>query len=226
MAACSGNSGKENVDVLEFGGDDDTSVSSADADTGQSDASPAFRGQMPGGSLAKIFNDSNYVHWRDASAIGIEPLTDLHSHWQPSRPLFLIEPCADFDIDTLTYSFPFMVKPGVRMVHEIGRRFRDTLAARGIAPNRVIITSVTRTPSTVRRLQRINRNAVDSSVHQLGTTVDIAYNKFRADDTTQYADPVEMKMALARVLYAMRAEGKIWVKYEVKQPCFHISARK
>ncbi|WP_356937065.1 DUF5715 family protein [uncultured Duncaniella sp.] len=31
---------------------------------------------------------------------------------------------------------------------------------------------------------------------------------------------------LGEVLKAMREEGKLWVKHERGQPCFHITARK
>jgi hypothetical protein len=36
----------------------------------------------------------------------------------------------------------------------------------------------------------------------------------------------DLKGILSEVLKAMREENKIWVKYEVGQPCFHITARK
>lgn len=111
------------------------------------------------------------------------------------------------------------------MLHEIGRRFNDTLAARGGGKYRIKVTSVLRTPETVRRLRRANGNAVDSSVHQLGTTVDISYVRFAVDATEKTHSAEELKGVLAEVLYAMREEGKCWVKYEIKQPCFHVTAR-
>ena len=59
--------------------------------------------------------------------------------------------------------------------YEIGRRFTDSVAARGGSRYRIRITSVTRTPETVRRrLRRRNVNAADLSVSQL-TTVDVSY---------------------------------------------------
>lgn len=177
------------------------------------------------GRLDEIFNDSNYVHWAEAERIGIEPLSDTRSHLATSRPLVKVTSCPDFFVEELNYSRPYMIPEGSAMLHEIGRRFNDSLAKRSGARYRIKVTSVLRTPESVRRLRRTNRNAVDSSVHQLGTTVDISYSRFVADDSKIAHSAEELKALLAEVLYAMRDEGKCWVKYEIKQPCFHITAR-
>lgn len=177
------------------------------------------------GRYDEVFNDSNFVHWAEAERIGLEPLSDTRSHIATRHPLVKVTSCADFYVEPLTYSRPYLIPEGAAMLHEIGRRFNDTLHARGGGNYRVKVTSVLRTPETVRRLRRSNGNAVDSSVHQLGTTVDISYARFVADDTRLTHSAEELKGILAEVLYAMRSEGKCWVKYEIKQPCFHITVR-
>lgn len=178
------------------------------------------------GRLDELFNDSNYVHWAEAEPIGIDPLTDTYSHLNTRRPLVKVTSCADFYVEPLTYSRPYLIPEAAMMLHEIGRRFNEELAARSGARYRVKVTSVLRTPDTVRRLRRTNRNAVDSSVHQLGTTVDISYSRFVADDTKVTHSAEDLKALLAEVLTEMRDEGKCWVKYEIKQPCFHITVRR
>lgn len=178
------------------------------------------------GNLYRVFNDSNYIHWAAADSVGIVPLSDLRSHWHMRRPLVRITSCRDFFVEPLTHSVPYLVPEAADMVHEIGRRFTDSVAARGGSRYRIRITSVTRTPETVRRLRRRNVNAVDSSVHQLATTVDISYARFIPDADNPVDRSVDdLKGVLAEVLAAMRAEGKIYVKFERKQPCFHITAR-
>lgn len=177
------------------------------------------------GNLCEVFNDSNYVHWNEAERIGIKPLSDMRTHWNPGRRLYRIASCRDFWLDSLTHSRPYLVAEGVAVVHEIGRRFRDSLKARGGGDYRIRVTSVLRTPDAVRRLRRINRNAIDSSVHKMGTTVDISYAQFIADNASVPRTAESLKALLAEVLMAMRNEGKIFVKYERKQPCFHITAR-
>lgn len=177
------------------------------------------------GDISKILNDSNYVHWADAERIGIEPLSDTRSHWAMRRPLVKIASCADFYLEPLTHSQPYLVPEAAAMLHEIGRRFNDSLRVRGGGDYRIRVTSVLRTPESVARLRRSNKNAIDSSVHQLGTTIDISYARFAADSDRIPRSAVDLKSLLAEVLIAMRDEGKCWVKMEYKQPCFHISAR-
>lgn len=177
------------------------------------------------GNLQQVFNDSNYVHWNDAEKIGITPLSDTRSHWQPGQPLEKIVSCSDFYVEPLTYSRPYLVPRAAAMLHEIGRRFNDSLQARGGGAYRIKVTSVLRTPENVAKLRRKNKNAIDSSVHQLATTFDISYSRFAPFSDSIPRSMADLKALLAEVLYAMREEGKIWVKHEKKQPCFHISAR-
>ena len=157
--------------------------------------------------------------------IGIEPLSDTRSHWRLRRPLVKIASCEDFYLEPLTYSSPYLVPEAAEMLHEIGRRFHDTLAVRGGGDYSIKVTSVLRTPESVSRLRRHNANAIDSSVHQLGTTIDISYSQFAAYNDRIPRSAADLKAILAEVLVAMREEGKCWIKHEYKQPCFHITAR-
>ena len=178
------------------------------------------------GSYAKAFDDSNYVHWAAADSIGLGTLTDTRSHWKLKRPIVKLVPCREYYVEPLTYSVPYVVPEAAAMVKEIGTRFNDTLRARGGGKYRIRITSVLHTPDAVRRLRRRNVNAVDSSVHQLGTTVDISYARFVPsidNDVVRSLD--DLKGVLAEILRDMRAEGKCYIKYERKQPCFHITVR-
>lgn len=177
------------------------------------------------GNLRPYFNDSNYIHWQEAESYGLQPLSDTRSHWQLSRPIVKVTTCAYYFLDTLIFSRPYLVPEAAATLREIGHRFRDTIAARGGGDYRIKVTSVLRTPQTVRRLRRRNRNAIDSSVHQLGTTFDISYASFVASSPAPARSVDDLKGILAEVLKAMREENKIWVKYEVGQPCFHITAR-
>lgn len=177
------------------------------------------------GSYAKVFNDSNYVHHASAEKIGISPLTDTKSHWDLKVPLEKIESCADFYVEPLKYSRPYLVPKAATMLHEIGRRFNDSINARGGGDYRIKVTSVLRTPTSIEKLQKHNVNAIDSSVHQYGTTVDISYARFACYSTDKPRSMTDLKGVLAEVLLAMRNEGKCWVKYEIHQPCFHITVR-
>ncbi|MDE5726607.1 MAG: hypothetical protein K2F86_01855 [Duncaniella sp.] len=177
------------------------------------------------GSERAYFNDSNHIHMAEAERYGIEPLTDTRSHWHLRRPIVKVASCADYYVDTLIFSRPYLVPEAAGRLREIGKRFRDTIQARGGGDYRIKVTSLLRTPQTVRRLRRRNRNAIDSSVHQLGTTFDISYAAFIAGSPEPARSVDDLKGILGEVLKAMREEGKLWVKYERGQPCFHITAR-
>ena len=109
------------------------------------------------GNYAKVFNDSNYIHWKEAERIGLSPLTDTRSHWNLNVPLEKIASCKDFYVEPLTYSRPYLIPQAAAMLHEIGRRFNDSIAARGGGDYRIKVTSVLRTPESVARLKRRNR---------------------------------------------------------------------
>ena len=227
-----GNSGTSNF--VEFNGSGntvpDTSAVHADVSevTARADSSAGHVGISVRhvGQFDRIFNDSNHVHLAEATQIGIEPLTDTRSFWHLRRPLVKIETNPDFVLDNLTHSQPYLIPEAADMAHEIGRRFRDSLRARNAGDYRIKITSVLRTPDGVRRLRRVNRNAVEASVHQMGTTIDITYATFIPAPGAPLHRPEQLKAVLAEVLAAMRSEGKLWVKYEKQQPCFHITVRK
>lgn len=178
------------------------------------------------GHYRDIFNDSNYVHLASAEAIGITPMSDTRSHWELRRPLVKIRSCEDFYVEPLTYSRPYLVPEAAELLHEIGRRFNDSLRARGGGDYLIRVTSVLRTPESVARLRRRNKNAIDSSVHQFGTTFDISYARFAAYSDRLPRSMVDLKGILAEVLHGLRNEGRCHVKFERKQPCFHITARK
>lgn len=176
-------------------------------------------------ALKDVLNDSNYVHLNDAQEIGIQPITDAASCWHLSQPIVKVESCSDFFLDSLSHSVPYLVPRASERLHEIGERFRDSLATRGGGDYRIRVTSVTRTPMSVAQLRRTNNNASENSAHCYATTFDISYARFAADSERMPNAPEDLKSILAEVIIAMRDEGKLWVKYEQKQPCFHITAR-
>lgn len=178
-----------------------------------------------GGALGRVFNDSNYLHISSAEHIGVKPVSGLKSAWNAGASLERVQTCKEYYLDNLTHSLPFLVPEAHKLLTDIGAAFRDSLRARGGGDYRIKVTSVLRTPRLVRRLRRRNRNAVDTSAHLYGTTFDISYAKFICDSTTTPRTQEDMKNLLAEVVFAMREQGRCYVKYERKQACFHITAR-
>lgn len=182
----------------------------------------------PPGPYHEVFNDSNYLQYAHAERLGIDPIHSLYGAYNTRRPLVRIESGDNYQIDELTHSMPYLVPEAATLLDDIGREFGDVLEERGgdRGANKILVTSVLRSPYTVKRLRRVNRNAVDSSTHMFGTTFDIAWNHFHYPDSSKSVDPVVLKGILAEVLARKRAEGRCLVKYERKSPCFHITVVK
>lgn len=179
-----------------------------------------------GGTLRRVFNDSNYLHINTAEQIGVRPVRSLKSAWEAGAAMERLNSCEAYYLDNLTHSLPYLVPEAHRLLTDIGTAFRDSLKARGGGDYRIKVTSVLRTPRMVRRLRRRNRNAVDTSAHLFGTTFDISYAKFICDSTRTPRTQEDLKNLLGEVVFAMRQQGRCYVKYEHKQACFHITARK
>ncbi|MCM1504422.1 MAG: DUF5715 family protein [Muribaculum sp.] len=178
-----------------------------------------------GGSLGRVFNDSNHVQLAAAEKLGIRPIESLSDAWYVKRPLKKVVSCREYFVDNLTHSLPYLVPEAYDLLKEIGSRFNDTLQARGGGSYRIKVTSVLRTATGVKKLRRGNINAVKNSTHQFGTTFDISYVQFICDSMTVNRTQEDLKNLLAEILKEISFEGKCYVKYERKQGCFHITAR-
>jgi hypothetical protein len=178
-----------------------------------------------GGTLARVFNDSNYVHLEEAERMGIKPIESLADVWNLRRPIVRIKSCREYGVDSLTHSLPYLVPEAADLLKEIGSRFNDSLQARGGGAYRMKVTSMLRTKSSIKRLRRRNGNAVEASAHQYATTFDISYVNFICDSATVNRTQEDLKNLLGEVLKAVRDEGHCYVKYERHQGCYHITAR-
>lgn len=178
------------------------------------------------GPLNRVFNDSNRLQLEAARAVGIVPIETDDDILRLRKGLTHITSTENYYVDDLTHSFPYLVPEAAELLDDIGRSFNDSLAARGGGAYRIKVTSLLRTPATVKRLRRVNRNATGESTHQYATTFDISYSKFICDDASQPHRTFEdLKNLLAEILTGYQARGRCYVKFERKQSCFHITVR-
>lgn len=177
------------------------------------------------GPLGRVFADSQYLQLAAAQEIGIGIITGDSAAWNPGKPIRRIHSNEHYYIDPLTHSFPYLVDEAADLLDTIGRRFNDSLRARGGGQYRIRVTSVLRSANSVKRLRRVNRNSVDSSAHMFGTTFDISHLRFACDGTETPRRMEDLKNLLAEILYDLREQGYCYVKHERKQSCFHITAR-
>ena len=179
------------------------------------------------------FNDLNDTHLAAAQQIGIKPLASRKDIPKASRKLHLI--CANmgfggpepYVVDHLTHSTPYLVKDAADLLYEIGVNFQDSLRRKHISAHSIVVTSVLRTDADVKSLSKRNVNASSRSVHCYGTTFDISYKRFvKHDENAPDAREADLVAVLGEVLRDLKKNGRCYVKHEVKQACFHITARK
>lgn len=180
----------------------------------------------PIGRLREVFNDSNKYQYAVAEQLGLRPISDIGHSYFTSRPIVHVVSNKYYTVDSLKHSLPYLVPEAEAVLRDIGKNFIDSLHRRGADSYRIMVTSLLRTPQTVRRLRRVNRNAVDSSTHQFGTTFDISFTRFHNLDSTRTIHEEDLKNLLAEVLYDMRNNRRCLVKYEHRGGCFHITARR
>ena len=182
--------------------------------------------------FAREFNDMNDVQLRVAQAVGVPPVADREAAEQLKARLVKLEDTDTYVVDSLTHSIPYLIPSAKELLDLIGRNFQDSLAAKGLNPNKLIITSVLRTEADVASLRRRNQNASENSTHRYGTTFDISYwryVKIPDNNGRPYADvpPEYLRATLSQVLKDIHdIPGTCYIKYEKKQSCFHVTVRK
>ena len=181
-------------------------------------------------SYKRSFGDLNDTHMAAAKKIGIKPLKDREAAEKLGGKVMEIKNGDFYQVDSLTHSIPFLVPKASALLDSIGSNFLDSLENKGLNPNQVIVTSVLRTQDDVKKLRRVNGNASANSVHMFGTTFDISYKRFfKVEDPDgrpmQDVRADTLKLVLSEVLRDLKKKELCYIKYELKQGCFHITAR-
>lgn len=181
-------------------------------------------------SFKDCFPDLNDVQLVTAQRIGVPPVKDRDEANRNKEGLVYVGDNPFYHVQPLSHSIPFLVPRAANLLTHISRAFLDSLASKGLPFHKLIVTSVLRTEDDVARLRHRNTNASSQSCHRYGTTFDISYNRY-----VTVADPEgpprrqvrndTLKWVLSEVLRDQRAQGTCYVKYEVKQGCFHVTAR-
>lgn len=182
--------------------------------------------------FGREFNDLNDTQLQVAQAIGVPPIQDREAAEKMKSRLVLLEDTDTYVIDSLTHSIPYLIPSAKELLDRIGQNFQDSLAAKGLNPNKLVVTSVLRTEADVKKLRRRNLNASEQSTHRFGTTFDLSYWRYVKVEELRgrpYEDvpPEYLRAVLGQVLRDLHNEpGVCYIKYERKQNCFHITTRR
>ncbi len=179
-------------------------------------------------SYKQKFNDTQSKQELAAQALGLKtPPQNRQEAARMRSQLKLIKTNDNYIVDSLTHSIPYLVPTAAAELERIGEEFADILQRNGLPHYRFYVTSVLRTKDDIKHLQKSgNINATTNSCHNYGTTFDLAYFRFnKVTRTREYMHQDNLKLVLGQVLLNHQRAGKIYVKYEHKQACFHITVR-
>ena len=181
-------------------------------------------------SYQKAFPDSNNVQLTAATKWGVKPVKNREDAEARKSELVYVGCSPYYYIDQLHQSIPYLVPRAAILLQDIGQAFFDSLQVKGVPLHRFIVTSVLRTQEDVAKLRKRNGNATENSCHLYGTTVDICYNRYKTVEDPEGPSRREvrsdsLKFILSEVLNDMRLNNRCYVKYEVKQGCFHLTVR-
>lgn len=176
-------------------------------------------------NLNDQFNDLNSAHVEYAVKFGIQPINTSKDILTINKAIVEVKSGKEYYISPLTHSYPFLVEPAAKLLHDIGTEFNQRLAEVYPKANyQINATSLLRTTESVSRLKEGNANSTENSAHLYGTTFDVSYVKFReGENNSDQISDADLKILLAEVLLGLKQKGRCLVKYERKQGCFHIT---
>ena len=180
-------------------------------------------------SYKQKFNDTQSKQELAAQALGLKtPPQNRQEAARMRSQLKLIKTNDNYIVDSLTHSIPYLVPTAAAELERIGAEFADILQRNGLPHYQFYVTSVLRTKEDIKHLQKSgNINATTNSCHNYGTTFDLAYFRFnKVAYTREYMHQDNLKLVLGQVLLNEQRAGRIYVKYEYKQACFHVTVRK
>ena len=182
--------------------------------------------------FAREFNDMNKKQLEVAQAIGVPPVADREAAEHLKSRLVKLEDTDTYVIGDLSHSIPYLIPSAKELLDLIGKNFQDSLAAKGLNPNKLVVSSVLRTEADIKSLRKGNLNASENSTHRYGTTFDLSYWRYvKVPDLRgrPYEDvpPEYLRAVLSQVLKDLHDQpGVCYIKYEKKQSCFHITVRR
>lgn len=181
-------------------------------------------------SYQEAFPDTNDLQLTAARRWGVLPVKNREDAEERRAQLVYIGSSPFFHVDPLNRSIPYLVPRAAILLEDIGKAFFDSLQVKAIPLHRVVVSSVLRSQEDVRKLRNYNKNATENSCHLYGTTFDICYNNYKTIEDPdgprrRQVSNDTLKWILSEVLRDMRENGRCYIKYEHKQPCFHITVR-
>ena len=90
----------------------------------------------------KEFHDLNEKQLALAQAIGVPPVKDRDEAERMKGRLVEIKDNDLYSVGDLSHSIPFLIPSAAELLDRIGRNFQDSLASKGLNPNKLFVSSV------------------------------------------------------------------------------------
>ena len=179
--------------------------------------------------FGNTFPDQQDVQILAATKHGVKPVQNRLEAENSKGKLVYVGSNPFFYVDKLNNSIPYLVPRASVLLQDIGRAYFDSLQIKGIPLHKIIVTSILRTKDDVAKLRTRNGNATENSCHLYGTTFDVCYNRYKQIQTEKQprrqVQNDTLKWVFSEVLRDFREKNRCYIKYEVKQGCFHITVR-
>lgn len=181
---------------------------------------------------AHRFHDSLNNHLEEYHYIsekqGIQPVEHeiAFQSFIAAEKLVKVKTSDYFYLDSFNYSFPVLTPETKDFLDTVGARFNEMIDKTELKGTKLIVTSLTRTTATVKRLVRVNRNASLRSPHLNGNSFDLSFNHFLFRGKSDPCSLFLLQETISKVLYDLRKEKRCWVTFERRQQCLHVVARK
>ena len=179
--------------------------------------------------FGNTFPDQQDVQILAANQHGVAPVQNREEAEHSKGKLVYVGSNPFFYVDKLNNSIPYLVPRASVLLQDIGRAYFDSLQIKGIPLHKIIVTSILRTKDDVSKLRTRNGNATENSCHLYGTTFDICYNRYKQIQTREQprrqVQNDTLKWVFSEVLRDFRNKNRCYIKYEVKQGCFHITVK-
>ena len=167
----------------------------------------------------KIKRDTYKLHVRVAKSNGIPLLLTNKgiSNSINNGGLIKIKKSSGFKINKLEFSKPYLSKKASLILTEIGQLFYNKTKGQAFT-----VTSFTRSVASQKKLIKSNGNATkNTSSHSYGASFDISYIRFNGKRRVN----CELQSELESTLTSMQKQGKIYLIYEKRNRCYHVTVR-
>ncbi len=180
--------------------------------------------------FSNLLQNKTKDYLKKSSRTGIRPCSSYQQLLNQKKKgrLQRVKASIGYELDDFTHSYALLLPYSNRLLKEIGKRFRDDLENTPLKGSKFIVTSLTRSTHSVKRLGKKNINSIQRSPHLHGNAMDFSFSRFhivKQSEVTE-CDKIFLQETLSKILYDLKIKKKCWVTFERYEKCLHVVANK